>query len=194
MSCIVLHVRKYLHVMLCCNRYESALLFCQKQQALLWLCAERQNSCFSDVDLTVLSPFVSLFCFFYPPLSAWAAESAHQINIEWGIVFRLETAGQVMDNGNSWKCLDGGRKKKARSMKAKPGGSETNLILECKNSPKCLGNNGCFWNDQYPNQGIPHLPETQNINGQSSSLVHWVLQSVSYNHKVSMKHKLYIIT
>ena len=99
--------------MLCCNSYESSAYIFQKQQTFLRLCAERQNSCFSDVGLTVLSPFGSGF-FVRLPLSvslcAWAAESAHQINTEKAIVFRLETAKQVTDNGNTWKCLNCGCK------------------------------------------------------------------------------------
>lgn len=100
----VIHLYLYMDThapMLCCNSYESSMHFFQKQQALQRLCAESLNSCFSDVGQTVLS---LLFCFFSLSLSAQAAESAHQINTERGIVFRLETAEQVMDNGSTWKC------------------------------------------------------------------------------------------
>lgn len=93
-------------MMLCCNSYESSVHVFQKQQTLERPRAERLNSCFSDVSLTVLSPFVSLFLFLLSlslSLYARAAESAHQINTERGIVFRLETAEQVTDNGNTWK-------------------------------------------------------------------------------------------
>lgn len=77
------------------------------------------------------------FCFSCLSLSAWAAESAHQINTERGIVFRLETAEQVTDNGNTWKCVNRGCKKKAIPMQISAGASlKSNLILEFNNSSK----------------------------------------------------------
>ena len=63
------YTRAHACMMLCCNGYESSVHFFQKQQTLQRLCAERLNSCFSDVGLTVLSPFVSLFFLFLLSLS-----------------------------------------------------------------------------------------------------------------------------
>lgn len=121
-------------MMLCCKSYESSMHFFQKQQTLQRLCAESLNSCFSDIGLTVLSPFVSSH-FLSLSHSAWAAESTHQMNTERGIVFRLETAEQVMDNGNTWKCINCGCKKKAIPVQISVGASlKSNLILEFNNA------------------------------------------------------------
>lgn len=166
---------QYAHasMILCCNSHESSVHFFQKQQTLQRLHAERLNSCFSDVSLTVLSPFVS-FLFLRSlshSFSAWAAESAHQINTERGIVFRLETAEQVTDNGNTWKCVNCGCRKKAIPMQISAGASlKSNLILEFNNSFKLFSRKkktgtGFFWNDQYSSPCIPHLPEIQSTDG-----------------------------
>lgn len=89
----------------------------------------------------------SLFFFVSPvSLSAWAAESAHQINTERGIVFRLETAEQVTDNGNTWKCVNCGCKKKAIPMQISAGASlKSNLILEFNNSSKLFSREKKNW-------------------------------------------------
>lgn len=86
------------------------------------------------------------FCFSCLSPSAWAAESAHQINTERGIVFRLETAEQVTDNGNTWKCVNCGCKKKAIPMQISAGASlKSNLILEFNNSSKLFSRGKKTW-------------------------------------------------
>lgn len=72
-------------------------------KTLRWRTKFPSLRCRSDSPLSVRL-FLFFFCF--SPLSAWAAESAHQINTERGIVFPLETAEQVTDNGNTWKCVE----------------------------------------------------------------------------------------
>lgn len=150
---------------------ESTVHSFQKQQTLQRLCAESLNSCFSDVSLTVLSSFVSRFlCFFSLSFSAWAAESAHQINTERGIVFRLETAEQVTDNGNMWMCTNCGCKKKAIPMQISVGALWNhiwfwNLITPPNCFPGKKTTTGFSWNDQYSRLCIPHLPETWNTSG-----------------------------
>lgn len=52
-------------------------------------------------------------------------------------MFRLETAERVTDNGNTWKCVNCGCKKKAIPMQISVGASlKSNLILEFNNSSK----------------------------------------------------------
>lgn len=52
-------------------------------------------------------------------------------------MFRFETAERVTDNGNTWKCVNCGCKKKAIPMQISAGASlKSNLILEFNNSPK----------------------------------------------------------
>lgn len=50
-----------------------------------------------------------------------------------GIGFLLETAEQVTDNGNTWKCANCGCKKKAFPTEAS---LKSNLILEFNNASK----------------------------------------------------------
>lgn len=74
-----------------------------------------------------------------------------------------------MDNGNTWKCANWMCKKKAIPMQISVGALWNqiwfwNLIMP----PNCFPGKtkpGFFWNDQYSSPCIPHLPETQNING-----------------------------
>ena len=108
---------KNARMMLYCNSCESfcmvlpettdftKALFCKTKFLFL--------RCRSD---SLLSFRLSFFA--YSPslsLSAWAAESAHQINTERGVVFRLEIAKQVTDNGNTWQCVNFGGRKESNS-------------------------------------------------------------------------------
>lgn len=52
-------------------------------------------------------------------------------------MFRLETAEQVTDNGNTWKCVNCGCKEKAIPMQIRAEATlKSNLILEFKNAYK----------------------------------------------------------
>lgn len=102
-------------------------------KALCWKTKFLFLRCRSDSPLSF-----RLFFLFSLSLSlfACAAESGHQINTDRGIVFRLETAKQVTDNGNTWKCMNCGCKK-AIPVQISVGTSlKSNLILEFNNSPK----------------------------------------------------------
>lgn len=120
----------------------------QKQQAPQRLHAEGLNSSFSDVSLTVLATSLSLL------LSARAADSARQINTGRGIVFPLEAAEQVTDNGNTCRC---GCKKKAIPMQTRAGASlKSNAIFGILSSRKNRFNRR---KDERRCQSIPQLPD-----------------------------------
>lgn len=118
----------------------------QKQQAPQRLHAEGLNSCFSDDG--------ALYLYLSRSLSARAAESAHQINTGRGIVFPLETADQVTDNGNTCRC---GCKEKAIPMQTRAGASlKPNAIFGILSSRKNRFNRR---KDGRRCQSIPQLPD-----------------------------------
>lgn len=61
-------------------------------------------------------------------------------------MFHLETAKQVTDNENTWKCVNCGCKRKAIPMQKRAGASlKSNLIWEFKNSTKLFSRGGKKW-------------------------------------------------